>query len=643
MESRAFITACLFLLVPVWALSAPPITYVPGGPIGGPLTREEAVRLALEYDPAVAQARAFKSFSLGLLQEQQGVFDEQVTLKASFQRETLPIPTGVKNNEFGRRRVLRTVALTFQGLADGIQQQLDSGIFGPLPECVETTLTIGTTVTEIHCIPPSVFIDLEAILRGSEDAGLDEAVQAVREAWRRQLEVYLASSRFIAYVGRQLLRQQGVAPTIEDRDTLSYNLGLSKVFRNGILLEPKVEFAAVRDTWRGKPLDPSFGGKGVLVSYRSQFGFHLDVPLGRGGGVMSAQAAERSTNKLAEAAAYQEAAALQSVALRTSLAYFNAAAAKERVALLETTVKREQELQEIAKALVEADELAPAEGVLLTARVAQAQANLAQAQQAYRQAQKQLLLQMGVSATALEEFPEVVEKLPPPPEQEELATLEEELQKDTAGILRPEVTAAQLVREASRELAKGARVDLRRDIRLVFTAFYSGLHESNKTMAIDRIWPDASKAFGRGFTGPSAAVALQFSLPFANSFARGRLQSSLALERQAEVRQRDTVRTIGLRSREAWWKLRQREQELGARQLAEKAASKSLEAAKELFQAGELSMVDLILTEEALVAAQLAVVDAQLQVAVAKTQLEFELGRLLPVQVTGFSVVIVGE
>ncbi|MGQ9496615.1 MAG: hypothetical protein ACUVRY_10280 [Thermoanaerobaculaceae bacterium] len=41
------------------------------------------------------------------------------------------------------------------------------------------------------------------------------------------------------------------------------------------------------------------------------------------------------------------------------------------------------------------------------------------------------------------------------------------------------------------------------------------------------------------------------------------------LERQAEIRQRDTVRTIGLRSREAWRKLRQRQQELGARQLAE--------------------------------------------------------------------------
>ena len=636
-------TFLLALLLPLAAAGqAPPAPYAPGAAPGVPLSLEEAVRFALDHDPAVAQARAVKAFNLGLLQEQRGAFDEQFSFAASFSRETLPLPFGVKKNELSRRRLLRTVAIAFEGLANGIQQQLDSGVFGPLPGCVDTTLTIGTTVTEIHCIPPTVFIDLEAILRGSGDAGLDEAVEAVRQAWRRQLETYLATSRFIAYVGRQLLRQQGVAPTLEDRDTLSYSLGLGRLFRNGVFLEPKVELQAVRDTWRGKPLDPSFGGKGVLVSYRSQFGFNLDVPLGRGGGVVAAQAGERAASKQAEAAAYGEAAALQQAALRTTIAYYNAAAALARVRLLERTLARKQELSAVARALVEADELAPAELAQLDARRAQAASNLAAARQAWLRARVELATSMGLRAEAAAELPELAEELPPPPDEATLAQLEAAVRGEGATRRRPEVQAARAALQAASELAAGDRANLRREVTLAFTAFYSGLHESPRTMAITRWWPDASKAFGEGFVGPSVAVSLNFSLPVANSFARGRLQASLARQRQAAIGLGDLQRTVTLRAQELLLRLRQRQRELAERQRAVAAAQASLEAAQELFRAGEVSVVDLILTEETLQNAELALVDAQLGVAASVAQLRFELGELLPTRVTG-TTVTVGE
>ncbi len=637
-------TICLLwaMLLAIPGVCQEPPAYVPAEAVRAPISLQQAVALALAHDPAVAQARALKLFNGGLYRQEQGAFDELFTFAASFERETLPIPSGIQNNELGRRRLLRTLAIAFEGLANGIQQQLDSGVFGPLPDCIETTITIGTTVTEIHCLPPSVFIDLEAILRGSEDAGLSEAVQAVREAWRRQLETYLATSRLVAFVGRQLLRQQGVAPTIEDRDTLTYSLGLSRLFRNGMLLEPKVEFEAIRDTWRGKPLDPSFGGKGVLVSYRSRFGFTLDVPLGRGGGVVAAQAGERAAAKQAEAAAFQEAAALQAAALRTTLAYYNAAAAKERVALLAAALEREQQLIEVAKGLVEGEELAPAELVLLSARLAQAQAQLAQGRQAYLQAKKELAVHMGASANEPGELPEVVEELPQVVAEEALSARLAEVERDLGWVRRPEPRAVQLAEEAAAALAAGARADLRRDVRLLFTAFYSGLHESPRTIGLTRIWPEASEAWGAGFAGPSVAVSLQFTLPFANSYARGRLATSLALEQQAAVRAADLQRTVGLRTREAWLRLEERQVELAARQQGVAAAESSLQAAQALFAAGELSVIDLIVTEEALVTAQLALVDARLSLAVALAQLDFELGRLLPVRVVGSSVLVGG-
>ncbi|BCW94080.1 MAG: hypothetical protein KatS3mg007_1974 [Thermoanaerobaculum sp.] len=631
--------AMLSWLSSPWLFASPGSQpWVPPTASGGSLGLQQALTLALTHDPAVAQARATKAFNLGSWRLQQGAFDEVFTFDGSFSRDTLPLASGLYKNELVRRRILRGVANAFEALAQGIQQQLDSGELGPLPECIETTITIGTTVTEVHCVPNTVFIDLEALLRGYEDAGLPEAVQAVRDAWRRQLETYLATARLVAYVSRQILRQQGVAPTIEDHDTLAYSFGLTKLYRNGIQLAPQVQIEAVRDTWRGKPLDPSFGGKGVLVSYTSRMGFQLDIPLGRGGGYVSAQSAERAAQAQAEASAYSEGATLQRTALSTWVAYYNAVAARERLRLFQETVTREEKLFELAKALVEADEIAPADTVLLQARLAQAQAQAAQAREAYERARVELLSTMGFSAFDPSHLPELSDALPEPPGEQELEALAAKLVGQELAAARPEVTAAKLAAKAASFLADAARADLRREVNLSFTAWYTGLHETPKTMAATRWWPGATKAFGEGFAGPSAVLSLNFSLPFANSFARGRLASARALERQALIRQGDLERTIGLRATEQVAKVRERKAEFLARVQGAEAAAKSLEAAQELFRAGELGMVDLIVTEEALIAAQIAMVNAQLSLATDLVKLRYELGELLPIQVQGTEV-----
>lgn len=629
----------LFVSVSAPLLASPVVqAWEPPTASGGSLGLPQALSLALAHSPAVAQARAHKAFSLGSWRLQQGAFDEVFTFEGSFSRDTLPITAGLFKNELVRRRILRGVANAFEALALGIQQQLDSGALGPLPECIETTITIGTTVTEIHCVPNTVFIDLEALLRGYQDAGIPEAVQAVRDAWRRQLETYLATSRLVAYVSRQILRQQGVVPTIEDRDTLAYSFALSKLYRNGIQLVPQMQLQAVRDTWRGKPLDPSFGGKGVLVSYTSRVGLQLDVPLGRGGGYVSAQSAERAAQAQAEASAYSEGAALQRTALRTWVAYYNAVAAKERWQLFHETVTREEKLLEVANALVAADELASADMILLQARLSQAHAQAAQAREAFQRARVELLTTMGLSASDPQHLPELSDALPEAPSDTELHELQSKVGQGLSAAPRPEVVATRLAARAAGLLAEAARADLRREVSLSFTAWYTGLHETPKTMAATRWWPGATKAFGEGFVGPSAVLALNFSLPFANSFARGRLASARALQQQAMIEQENLERTIGLRALEQLAKVRARREEFLARVQAAEAAAKSLEGAKELFQAGELGMVDLIVTEEALIDAQVLLVNSKLSLATDVVRLRYELGELLPVTITGSEV-----
>ncbi|MFN3414570.1 MAG: TolC family protein, partial [Thermoanaerobaculum sp.] len=338
------------------------------------------------------------------------------------------------------------------------------------------------------------------------------------------------------------------------------------------------------------------------------------------------------------ASAYSEGATLQRTALSTWVAYYNAVAARERFRLFQETVTREEKLLELAKALVEADEIAPADTVLLQARLAQAHAQAVQAREAYERARVELLTTMGLSAFDPSHLPELSDALPEPPGEQELEALAAKLVRQELAAARPEVTAARLAVKAASLLSDAARADLRREVNLSFTAWYTGLHETPKTTAATRWWPGASKAFGEGFVGPSAVLALNFSLPFANSFARGRLASARALERQATIQQENLQRTIRLRTVEQLDKVRARRQELLARMHAAEAAAQSLEAAQELFRAGELGMVDLIVTEEALIAAQVSVVNAQLGLATDVVRLRYELGELLPVTVTGNDV-----
>ncbi len=618
----------------------PPDPFVGPTFSGGVLSLAEALRLALEHSPSVAQAREARTFSLGRYRAESGAFDTVARFESALELAASPLATGAIENEAGRRRLLRGVAESFQRVADEIQRQLDSGIFGPIPECVSQVVVIGTSVTEIHCPPASVFIDFGALIRGAEDAGLDQAAQAARDSLRRQMEVLLATSRFIAYVGREVLRQQGVVPTVEERDTLSYTLGLAKLYRNGTRFEPQLQLEAVRDTYRGKPLNPAYGGKGRLVAYNSRVGFTVDVPLGRGGGVVSAGALERSAEANARSALHTEAFTLQHTALATAVAYWNAVAARQRVAILEGSVARERTLLGMGQALVEADALARADLAFVQARVGATEASLAAATQAYLAARVELARTLGIACDTPDALPEVEEALPAELPDEAVDELRREVVTRAGMARRHDLRAASFSLKASELLTAAARADLRRQRNLLFTVWYGGLFEENRTMALDHWWSPMAHSLHSGFVGPSAQVALNFSVPFGNHLARGRFAESTALKRQAEVKRGNLEREIALRSEQKLAELERCRAEYRARQEGLAAARASLEATREAFASGEGTAVDLVLTEENLVAAELSLVDAALAVLTTVAELEFELGRTLPTRVEGERVVV---
>ncbi len=621
--------------------AAPGSPYVPAPPPGRPLDLHAAVRLALEHDPAVFTAREQSRFLAGTARTQTGAFDLVLRLRPSLERSSARLATGrIQREKDIRQRVLAPLALAFQGIADEIQRQLESGLFGPLPECDEDQIVVlqtGTATTVIHCPPPTLFLDFDTLIRIAEGTGQDAVADTIRQNMRRMWEQFLYLSREVAHGSREALRRAGVVPTIEDVDTVTLELDLAKLYRNGIGFAPEVQLTGVRTASRGKS---PVAGEDRFVAYTSRIGFRLDIPLGKGRGMVSTGAPERAARENHRAALESEGFVMTQSALRAAVAYWNLAAAQERVRILERSAARERELLSLARSLAEADEIARADLAYVKARVAATDGSVLAARQALVQAQVDLATALGIEVREVSELPTAATSLPDPPAEGDLERWAEEAAEGRLEERRGDVRAAVASLQASSILAAAARADLKRRVDLSFRLWYSGLYEDRQSMSLNHMIYPFSDAFTTGFTGPSAQIALTFSWPFANSAARGRLEESLALYRRARIVRGDVERVARARGAQRLGELRRAVSEVRRLETALAARRRTLDGTRELFRYGQATAVDVVLTEEDLVTTELALVDTRLRTAALQAELLFELGDLVRYHVADGRVVV---
>jgi len=186
------------------------------------------------------------------------------------------------------------------------------------------------------------------------------------------LTSFVDGAQMVADRSFQALANLGPLPSVDVIETLNVDLRYLIPFRNGWSLQPLVSFQGIKDNYEGKSDITSRGGEGGLPSYQAIFGLALvAAPLeellrdGRRRGGAGRPAEPGGRDRGARQAGSQ--------AVRdTVLAYWDLAAAEERVKLLERSARNQRQIGELSESLVKADEIPASEMNRIRARTADA-------------------------------------------------------------------------------------------------------------------------------------------------------------------------------------------------------------------------------------------------------------------------------
>lgn len=512
------------------------------------LTLREAIDVALANDPALHLAREQVTASRGSLLMASGAFDTVLAVAPAFEHQTSAVGRpGMRNQEL-LRNLSREIATTFRLIADDLRRQLDLQGNIPLIQCPPgLVITIGGEPVCLSNRQRAQWEIIEIITRRPE---LEPQRRTLEEAARRRAEQIALILDITALASRGLLRTMGVRATLEDRTSIELQLSAAKLYRNGVAVTPLLGFSGSKDNYRGKRLDPTYGGKGNLNTFTSIAGLSLEVPLGKGRGEAATGAAERAGRLNLAASLESEAHAVAGTVLRTLLAYLELAAAQERLELFMASEQRQAFLVAMGEALQKAGELAEADLITVRARLASTRTTVAQAWQSVAEARIALAEAMGVAVEQLEEAPLAAETLPPPPAESEVDAWRQQQRAQAARARRADLRAAHRLEESARELAEAARLDLRRSSTLSFQAWYQGLWEGKSPRDMRNVLVGWERALFGGQVGPSARLLLTVEWPFANNVARGRYLEARALYHSGGIQARNLERVIAGRVEE---------------------------------------------------------------------------------------------
>jgi outer membrane protein TolC len=579
----------------------------------------ESVQLGLQHAPTIQLQRAATDLQQGVAREQGGTFDPTFRSSFNYDHRIQELTESRKQDERDKRNALR------EGIAEN-RQAADRArsVIATLTQVRQTPTSTPEQLTRIASIDPTTGTQLqlmETLIRAQPTIApqllqlrqefIDSTVLAAQAGLQQGIAEFERQER--------MLQQIGEAPFDEYFRNGLLKFQLSKAFRLGATVTPFFDGGLDGTNYLGKPREEDFGGKGIFPVYTFHAGADGSVPLLRGRGRVSfgaPEAAARLQASASQATLQHEAAATTLAVVR---AYWALRAAQENVDVAQRSLGLQTKLRELTQTLIAAQDLPQVELARVQATEARAQARLRDAERARHEARVGLAQAMGLAVTddpatlpvARDPFPAL-----PDPGSLEPAQLPGRLQQ--AIELRNDVRAAGQQREAGDLLARAAgrdrlaRLDLQGGLRM------TGLEEGILGHALDR------------WVGPSSNVAINFERPFGNNQLGGRFEQREADRRRLQVLDHDLQRTTRLGVVRASQSLREA---VGRAQQAEasvKFYQAIVDAEFQRLSAGETTLIDVILTEDQQVSAQLALSAARRDVAALVAELRFELGALVP-------------
>ncbi len=644
------------------------------------LTAADAVKETLARDPRVAVALAQVAEREGQLRESRGLFDGTFFMDSQLDYRRQALAGDVLKEESKRRIQLELVDRFFTNAAADIDRFLSDGdidetslLFGDarqrsLTGCTPTQTQIeidlgadiegndqGTvflclnaaenfgSVESIALSLPDFkdangdnqgAISLESLgtlliflrLEGLTGPLLDfqrETIALLNDQGRIALRVV----RQVAEAARFARVRLGGLPDEQESIDFQTSLGTRHRFRNGIGLTPTLELRATEENFAGKLRIVQFGDSTTSNLFTATARVALDFPLGKNRGRAAVQATERAAQANLRAARALAVQTASDQALETLRAYWQLSAAQARVAELERSLAIKVEVDQAVADLIEGSEMPAVERKRSAAQVAQVRGQLAQARQQQATARLELARAIGllgesapVATLAAEELAAYA-GIPTVDPSAAAAAVER------AKALRADLVANQSLVEANRVLKEAALRNLKPEITLAFNVSYAGLEESfeDRFYDLEGFW----KAASGKTAGPSYGLALRFAIPFGNNREKGRLLQAESNLDTAEIESADLGRTIGISVHQAIAALNRARRELEQREINLENQRKTLEASLELLKVGDITVIDMLTTEDQLTQARLDWIEAARAFAELQTQLRYETNTLL--------------
>lgn len=579
----------------------------------------ESVQLGLQHAPTIQLQRAATDLQQGVAREHAGTFDPTFRTSFNYDYRIQELTETRKQEERDKRNALRDGIAENRAAADRART-----VIATLQQVRQTPTSTPQQLTTIASIDPTTGTQLqlmETLIRTQPTIApqllqlrqefIDSTVLAAQAGLQQGVAEFERQER--------MLRQIGEAPFDEYFRNGLVKFQLSKAFRLGATVAPFFDGGLDGTNYLGKPREEDFGGKGIFDVYTFHMGADGSVPLLRGRGRVSFAAPEQAARLQASASQ----ATLQHETAATTLAvvraYWALRAAQDNVDVAARSLALQTKLRELTQTLIQAADLPQIELARVQASEARAQARLRDAERARHEARVALAQVMGLAVTDdPATLPIARDPFPPLPDPGALDPGQLPARLQQAIELRNDVRAAGQEHDAGVVLARAAgrdrlpKLDFQGGMRL------TGLEEGILGHALDR------------WVGPSTNVALTFERPFGNNQLGGRFDQRDADRRRLQVLNADLQRTTRLGVVRASQALREA---VGRAQQAEASVNfyqAIVDSEFERLRAGETTLIDVILTEDQQVSAQLALSAARREVASLVAELRYELGVLVP-------------
>jgi outer membrane protein TolC len=591
----------------------PPVIHFP---VEG-ITLAEAVRLTMQNDPTIKTQLAAVEQQEGAAEEQQGAFDPTVFGKLFYEYRQQELPESRKQTEQDKRDRLA------QGVTDNRANFNRANSLISQLQTAKTAGPGGPQAQAIGAIDPQIGAQLQ-ILDVLINAQTNDSVKQQLLASRAQFidstvaDLTSGLGQLVDgfQTGERLLQQLGPTPEDEVFYNGGFSVQLNKQTRWGLFFAPFVDGKVEGTNFKGKPRDENFGGKGLQDLFTFHAGVNVTLPLLRGRGTDAKGGFEKAARIAVDATRLAAQHQVSVSVLRTISAYWDLRAAQAGAAVARQSSELQTKISGLTSNSIDAGELPRVELARVQASDARSRARVQETEQTLHNARVALAIAMGIAVDeqpdalplAREEFPAGVADVTAP----DVVRLATEAQSR-----RADVRSFSLLEDANKVLERQAETDKRPRLDVIDSLFYTALGERSVNTAIDR------------WVGPSTDLSLELEKPFGNNAAGGRYAQRQAESRQQQISTIDLKRQIGLAIIRAARSMQQARLRAEQAQNAVDAYQRTVDADVERFRAGDVTLIDTLLTESQQVDAKLSLISAQQDMAQLIAQLRFESGTLL--------------